>query len=37
VKGSDDAEKARWVPIAEVRSDECFEDHFEILSWAIGG
>jgi bifunctional NMN adenylyltransferase/nudix hydrolase len=37
VKGSDDAEKARWVPIAEVRSDECFEDHYEILSWAIGG
>lgn len=37
VKGSDDAEKARWVPIAEVRSDECFEDHYEILSWALGG
>jgi bifunctional NMN adenylyltransferase/nudix hydrolase len=37
VKGSDDAEKARWVPIAEVKSEECFEDHFEILSWAIGG
>jgi bifunctional NMN adenylyltransferase/nudix hydrolase len=37
VKGSDDAEKARWVPIAEVRSEECFEDHYEILMWAIGG
>lgn len=36
VKGSDDAEKARWVPIADVRSEECFEDHFEILSWAVG-
>ena len=36
VKGMDDAEKARWVPIAEVSSTECFEDHFEILSWAIG-
>jgi bifunctional NMN adenylyltransferase/nudix hydrolase len=36
VKGNDDAEKARWVPIAEVKSEECFEDHFEILSWAIG-
>jgi bifunctional NMN adenylyltransferase/nudix hydrolase len=36
VKGSDDAEKARWVPIAEVRSDECFEDHFEMVQWAIG-
>jgi bifunctional NMN adenylyltransferase/nudix hydrolase len=37
VKGSDDAEKARWVPISEVRSEECFEDHAEIISWAIGG
>jgi bifunctional NMN adenylyltransferase/nudix hydrolase len=37
VKGSDDAEKARWVPIAEVKSEECFEDHAEIISWAIGG
>lgn len=37
VKGNDDAEKAKWVPIAEVKSEECFEDHFEILTWAIGG
>jgi bifunctional NMN adenylyltransferase/nudix hydrolase len=36
VKGSDDAEKARWVPIAEVRSDECFEDHFEIIQHFLG-
>jgi bifunctional NMN adenylyltransferase/nudix hydrolase len=36
VKGSDDAEKARWVPIAEVRSDQCFEDHFEILQNFVG-
>jgi bifunctional NMN adenylyltransferase/nudix hydrolase len=36
VKGSDDAEKARWVPIAEVRSEECFEDHYEMVQWAIG-
>ena len=36
VKGSDDAEKARWVPIAEVRSDECFEDHYEILQNFVG-
>ena len=36
VKGSDDAEKARWVPIAEVRSDECFEDHYEILQYFVG-
>jgi bifunctional NMN adenylyltransferase/nudix hydrolase len=36
VKGMDDAEKARWVPIAEVRSDECFEDHYEILQNFVG-
>jgi bifunctional NMN adenylyltransferase/nudix hydrolase len=37
VKGSDDAEKARWVPIAEIKSEECFEDHFDMVQWAIGG
>ena len=36
VKGSDDAEKARWVPIAEIRSEECFEDHFEIINHFVG-
>jgi bifunctional NMN adenylyltransferase/nudix hydrolase len=36
VKGQDDAEKARWVPIAEVKSEECFEDHYEILQHFLG-
>ena len=36
VKGSDDAEKARWIPIAEIKPEECFEDHFEIISHFIG-
>jgi bifunctional NMN adenylyltransferase/nudix hydrolase len=36
VKGSDDAEKARWVPIAEVRSEDCFEDHYEIIQNFLG-
>jgi bifunctional NMN adenylyltransferase/nudix hydrolase len=36
VKGSDDAEKAKWIPIAEVNSEECFEDHYEIIQWALG-
>jgi bifunctional NMN adenylyltransferase/nudix hydrolase len=36
VKGSDDAEKARWVPIAEVQSEHCFEDHYEILQHFVG-
>lgn len=36
VKGMDDAEKAKWVPIAEVRSEDCFEDHWEILQNFVG-
>jgi bifunctional NMN adenylyltransferase/nudix hydrolase len=36
IKGADDAEKARWVPIAEVRSEECFEDHYEIIQHFLG-
>jgi bifunctional NMN adenylyltransferase/nudix hydrolase len=36
VKGSDDAEKAKWTPITEVKSEECFEDHYDLISWAIG-
>jgi bifunctional NMN adenylyltransferase/nudix hydrolase len=36
VKGSDDAEKARWVPIAEVKSEECLEDHYDMVMWAVG-
>lgn len=35
IKGSDDAEKAKWVPIGEVKRNEMFEDHFDIISWAI--
>ena len=36
VKGMDDAEKARWVPIAEIKSEECFEDHHEIIMSFLG-
>ena len=36
VKGQDDAEKAKWVPIAEVKSEETFEDHYEILQTFLG-
>ena len=35
VKGADDAEKARWVPVADIKSDECFEDHYDLISWAV--
>jgi bifunctional NMN adenylyltransferase/nudix hydrolase len=34
VKGMDDADKARWVPLSEVKSSECFDDHYEIIQWA---
>lgn len=37
VKGNDDALKAKWIPIAEIKSEECFEDHAEIIAWAVGG
>lgn len=37
VKGMDDAEKAKWIPIGEIRSDQCFEDHYEMITWAVGG
>lgn len=36
VKGSDDAEKAKWIPFAEVKREECFEDHYEIIMDMIG-
>ena len=36
VRGSDDAEKARWVPLADVNSETCFEDHSEIISVMTG-
>jgi bifunctional NMN adenylyltransferase/nudix hydrolase len=37
VKGADDAEKAEWLPISKVDPALCYEDHYEILQWAIGG
>ena len=36
VKGSDDAEKARWIPISEIKSEECFEDHYDMVVWGVG-
>lgn len=31
VKGSDDADKARWFPLAEVKRGMMFEDHFDMV------
>jgi bifunctional NMN adenylyltransferase/nudix hydrolase len=36
VKGSDDAEKAKWIPLAELDSSMIFEDHYEIIQTMVG-
>ena len=36
VKGQDDALRAKWIPIAEVKSEECYEDHWEIINYFVG-
>jgi len=36
IKGSDDAEKARWVPLNELKEDNLFEDHYAIIQNMIG-
>jgi bifunctional NMN adenylyltransferase/nudix hydrolase len=36
VKGADDAEKAVWLPIGEVREDMFFDDHFHIITYFLG-
>ena len=38
VKGSDDAAKAKWIPLAEFEKmeDQMFEDHHHIVSYFLG-
>lgn len=36
IKGSDDAEKAVWVPFKDVRSEDMFEDHWSIIDHFVG-
>lgn len=36
VKGGDDAAKAKWVPLGEVKRGNMFEDHFHIISHFTG-
>jgi len=36
IKGSDDAEKAVWVPINEIREDQMFDDHYAIVTYFLG-
>lgn len=39
VKGSDDAEKAEWIPLSKIANmrDQLFEDHFDIIATMVGG
>ena len=36
VKGMDDADKAKWVPISELRECDFFDDHYHIIKYFIG-
>lgn len=36
VKGADDALRAKWIPIADLKSEETFEDHAEIIQHFVG-
>lgn len=36
VKGSDDAEKAFWKPISDIKSEEMFEDHYDMIQYFLG-
>jgi bifunctional NMN adenylyltransferase/nudix hydrolase len=36
VKEGSDASKAKWIPISDVKRSECYEDHYEILTYFTG-
>lgn len=36
VKGADDAEKAKWVPIGDLREEDFFDDHFHVIAYFLG-
>lgn len=36
VRGSDDAEKAKWIPLSELDPTRCFEDHYTIITHFAG-
>ncbi len=37
VTGSDDAEKAFWMPLGEINPEKLFEDHYFIVTHLLGG
>lgn len=36
VKGADDAEKAKWIPVTDIREDMLFDDHYHIIQYFLG-
>jgi bifunctional NMN adenylyltransferase/nudix hydrolase len=36
VKGADDAEKAIWLPIGDIKEEMFFDDHFHIINFFLG-
>lgn len=36
VKGADDAVRAKWVPISDLREEDFFDDHHHIISYFLG-
>lgn len=36
VKGGDDAKSAKWIPLSKLRSENMFEDHYEIIRDLVG-
>ena len=36
VKGSDDAESAKWIPLNDLREEEMYEDHYHIINNLLG-
>lgn len=36
IKGSDDAEKAVWLPISDLKPNNMFEDHYDIITEMLG-
>lgn len=36
VRGADDAASARWVPFEQLRRDQLYEDHYDILTTMLG-
>lgn len=36
IKAGSDAVSAKWIPISQINSSECFEDHYEIINYFTG-